>query len=333
MVPILYIVAPDFPRQCSRRLMSVSVVIPCFNAARTLAETLASVAAQSRPAAEVLVVDDGSTDGSAELAREAGARVIATGGNQGPSAARNLGVQAAACDLVAFVDADDLWTGEHLEVVAGLLDRYPEAVLAFSRIEKFIDGGGPDGGHRTWWVSPPVGAEQPSDLMPTMLETNPVPQSTVVARRQALLEVGGYDESMRYSEDYDLWSRLSARDRFVPSHRITCRYRIHAAQATAAPAGATSLARASWQVRMSLLNLLGPADDARAAPSVRERLRRVYEAELRSAWRQGDVATFDALLSAHALAPDGDHTARRWRVGRLALPVWATMRSAARALR
>jgi glycosyltransferase involved in cell wall biosynthesis len=312
--------------------MSISVVIPCFNAALTLGETLRSVAVQSRAPAEVLVVDDGSTDDSPAIAREAGAHVLSTGGNRGPSAARNLGIAAATSELVAFVDADDAWAPEHLAVVAGLLDRQAEASLAFSRIEKFVEDASGSGRRRTWWTSPPVGDEIPFDALPLLLGTNPVPQSTVVARRGAILDAGGYDQTMRYSEDYDLWCRLATRARFVASRQVTCHYRVHENQATAT-GGAASLIHGSWRVRSRLLALLGSEADAGPGPSVRERLRDVYQAELRDAWRMGDVVTFDALVSARALAPDGDRAARRWRPGRLALPAWSTLRSAVRVIR
>ena len=311
--------------------MSISVVIPCFNGARTLPETLDAVGRQSRAPDEVLVVDDGSTDGSQAVARAAGAVVLATGGNRGPSAARNLGIEHAKGDLVAFVDADDLWSIDHLAEVVGLLDRYPEAVLGFSRIEKFLDQEPDDTGRGPLWTSPVVGEGVPMDLLPELLGTNPVPQSTVVARRRDLVAAGGYHEPMRYSEDYDLWCRLALTSLFVASSRVTCRYRVHPTQATAQ--GSSPIARAAWMARARLLSLTTPEHDVRAAPSVRERLRRIYESELRDAWRQGDVATFDALLSVRALAPDGARTARHWGASRFALPVWARVRSAARSLR
>ena len=311
--------------------MSISVVIPCFNGARTLAETLETVGRQSRAPSEVLVVDDGSSDGSPAVARAAGAIVLATGGNRGPSAARNLGIEHATGDLIAFVDADDLWSIDHLAEVVGLLDRHPEAVLGFSRIEKFLDQEPGEPVRGPLWTSPAVGEGVPMDLLPELLGTNPVPQSTVVARRRDLVAAGGYHEAMRYSEDYDLWCRLALSSPFVASSRVTCRYRVHATQATAR--GPSSIARAAWTARARLLTQVTPEHDARAAPSVRERLRRIYEAELRDAWRQGDVATFDALLSVRALAPDGARAARHWRASRFALPVWARVRSAARSLR
>jgi glycosyltransferase involved in cell wall biosynthesis len=309
--------------------MSVSVVIPAYNAAAFLPHTLQAVAAQTRPADEVIVVDDGSSDDTPALARAAGARVVPTGGNRGPSAARNLGVDAAGSSLVAFVDADDIWEPNHLEIVAGALDRTPAAVLAFSRIHKFVDeeGGGVHG--PLFWISPPAGEDGAAvDALPLLLERNPVPQSTVVVRREALLAAGGYDTTLRYSEDYELWCRLAMAAPFVPSHAVTCRYRVHRHQATtSAP---TSVIKSSWIARDRVLGLLERAGRTEAIGPLRERLRRAYGAELRDAWRAADAAWFDALISVRTLAPDGERIARAWRPARLALPVWAEVRSVAR---
>src|SRR5271157_3647324 len=100
----------------------ISVIIPCYNAEPFLAEAIVSVLKQTCPVGEILVVDDGSTDRSAEIARSYGARVISMGRNSGHAAARNAGVDAARGDLLAWLDADDYWDAIHCEVVCGLLE-------------------------------------------------------------------------------------------------------------------------------------------------------------------------------------------------------------------
>ena len=107
-----------------------SVVIPCRDNEQWLPSTLRSLGAQTRRPHEVIVVDDGSTDGSAALARAAGATVL-DGGGRGAAVARNLGVDAAGGDWIAFLDADDLWTPEHLARTAELIAGHPadDAVL------------------------------------------------------------------------------------------------------------------------------------------------------------------------------------------------------------
>jgi glycosyltransferase involved in cell wall biosynthesis len=188
-------------------MTSVSVVIPSYNAATYLPQALASIRTQLRAPDEIVVVDDGSTDDSPELARRAGARVLRTPTNGGPAAARNLGIREARGDVVAFLDADDLWEPTHLAVLLQLLERHPSAVLAFSRERRI---GGWEGEH------PRVLPENEAvDAFWPLLRKNFIPQMGVVARRDALSAVGGYDESMRYAEDYDLWLRLALRFPFL----------------------------------------------------------------------------------------------------------------------
>ena len=113
-------------------MVTVSVVIPCYNRAGTIAEAIRSVVAQSRPPLELIVVDDASTDDSAQLAENAGARVIRLPSNAGNATARNVGTGATTGEAIAWLDSDDFWDANHLSVVAGLLDRYPEAAAAAS---------------------------------------------------------------------------------------------------------------------------------------------------------------------------------------------------------
>jgi len=111
------------------RHMRVSVVIPCYNAARFLRETLDSILAQTLPAAEIIVIDDGSTDDSAAIAESYGPPVRAIRQpNQGESVARNRGIDEAKGDWIAFLDADDLWYPEKLEKQMAVAAASPDIV-------------------------------------------------------------------------------------------------------------------------------------------------------------------------------------------------------------
>jgi len=103
----------------------ISVVIPAYNAARTLPGCLASVAAQTVPPHETVLVDDGSTDSTASIARDAGVVVVPCGSNEGPAAARNRGVGAASGDVVLFLDSDVVIPPGLLEGIRGILERDP----------------------------------------------------------------------------------------------------------------------------------------------------------------------------------------------------------------
>ena len=189
--------------------MKVSVVIPAYNAAAFLGKTLRSVLEQSLADHEVLVVDDGSTDGTAEVAASfPGVRVHA-GARRGVSAARNLGVRLAQGTYVAFMDHDDLWEQEKLARQAALLDADPRAAFVFTqaRVER-------DGTLIEIFPLIPDPDRFLADAYENLVHWNYVPMSSVMARRDRLLALsaeGPFDPRFRLSEDWDLWLRL-ARD-------------------------------------------------------------------------------------------------------------------------
>ncbi len=185
----------------------VSVVIPTYNSATTLPRTLASVLAQTWTRCEILVIDDGSADTTPALLAGYGEQLRAIRqDNAGPSAARNRGLREARGDYVAFLDADDLWLPEKLERQVALLSAHPE--LGFcSTATSVVD---PEGSPLRDW--PCRSGEEP--LLETLfMHSAAVSGSTsgVLARRQLVLDAGGFDESLRGFEDPDLWIRLAAR--------------------------------------------------------------------------------------------------------------------------
>lgn len=126
----------------------VSVVIAAFDAERTLAETLGSVLAQDHPRIEVLVVDDGSTDGTAAVARAYGGPVqVHTQPHRGLGAAQNRGIAAATGEYLSFIDADDLWATDKTSRQLALLRSRPDVDIVFSHLEQFVTPG-PDGSPR-----------------------------------------------------------------------------------------------------------------------------------------------------------------------------------------
>jgi glycosyltransferase involved in cell wall biosynthesis len=193
------------------------VVIPVRNRLLLLREALESVRAQTLPPAEIVVVDDGSTDGTGEADLGPGVRLVRQE-HRGPSAARNRGVREADADLVAFLDSDDRWAPEKL---AAQVPRFtdPEVVLSYAREEARDEDDAPV------HVRPdrlPAG-----DVLRALAAENFVPTSTVVARREALLAAGGFDEEMTHAEDWDLWLRLAERGRFAPVEEVLSLYRFH----------------------------------------------------------------------------------------------------------
>lgn len=199
------------------------VVIPARNCDQFIAGALASVERQTVRAREVIVVDDGSSDSTVAVARSAGARVVTTSGARGPSAARNTGVAQTTAPLIAFLDADDEWKPDH---AATLLPVFADARTAFagSNAEKF--------GAEAGLVGQRDGKSGVIDLKDLLISRNPVIQSATIVRRDTFVSSGGYDESLRLSEDYELWTRIVEKGAFHYENAATTRRRMHPDQAS-----------------------------------------------------------------------------------------------------
>ena len=182
---------------------SVSVVIPTFERRRSVIEAVSSALGQTVGDIELIVVDDGSTDGTAAAVGAIDARVkVVRRPNGGPAAARNTGIRHAQAPIVAFLDSDDRWLPRHLEQILGLLDSHPAAVLACT--------GGATLGDDCLARSTGVTHAAPAVLLGGLLYT-----SAVGVRREALEAARGFDERLRVTEDSDLWCRLSLEGTFV----------------------------------------------------------------------------------------------------------------------
>lgn len=225
---------------CGAAASRISVVIPAYNASAHVAATLRSVVAQSAPPAEIIVVDDGSTDDTAAIARAFGVRVMSQG-NRGLSAARNAGTRAATGDYIAYLDADDLWTPDKLAVQFAALASYGEPAFSFTDYRIFDPWGMRsrtselrfDRAFRRAKATP-LGdnlliAANPTS--PVMSDCYILP-SSVLVRRADVLAVGGFDETVIAAEDYELFLRLFNIIPAVAVLQPLLLYRRHAQQAT-----------------------------------------------------------------------------------------------------
>ncbi len=194
-----------------------SVVIPLFNKRDFIAQTLRSVLAQSRPAREIIVVDNGSSDGGdrivSELA-EPSIRLLREA-KPGPAPARNCGINAATAEWIAFIDADDIWSPDHLERLAEVIARHPEADVVASGFKRVESNA----------AIPESSGPAPSRLLDFFSpgEANHISTSSVALRRDTLLAHGGFAD-LSAGEDTDLWIRLAMRHRFAISAAITAAY-------------------------------------------------------------------------------------------------------------
>jgi glycosyltransferase involved in cell wall biosynthesis len=180
----------------------VSVVIPAYNAEKTLAMSVLSVLHQEkdeRHRFEIIVVDDGSTDFTARVAETLAGRYpglirVIHQKNAGPAAARNAGIQAARGEYIAFLDADDLWLPNKLQLQLEILEAAPEIDLVCTAMNG-----------RRFLFSPAQFILRFRDLLPN----NIVYTSSVVAKKSTLITAGGFNEARRYSEDFELWLRIA----------------------------------------------------------------------------------------------------------------------------
>jgi GT2 family glycosyltransferase len=186
----------------------LSVVIPAFNAASTIRSAVASTLRQTLPVLEVIVVDDGSTDATAQIVgAQSDPRVhLISQANGGPSAARNAGIAAARGEWVAFLDSDDLWLPRYVETATVALTAASNPGFVYTdayvfdvqrgqiRVQPAMDA----------IVPPPPDRER---FLIELLRRNFVFTSAAVPAA-VLAAVGGYDETLRLAEEYDMWLRI-----------------------------------------------------------------------------------------------------------------------------
>lgn len=191
----------------------ISIVIPLYNKRETIARALRSVLGQTVQDFEVVVVDDGSTDGSADIVlsfAEPRIRII-TQPNSGVSAARNRGIREASSEMIAFLDADDEWLPNFLESILSLRSKFPECGIYATSY--FLQG---VGGQRRERVLNGVGDSTVQivldDYFLTAAQSNsPVWSSAVAVRKDDLSAVGCFPVGIKSGEDLLTWSRLAAR--------------------------------------------------------------------------------------------------------------------------
>jgi glycosyltransferase involved in cell wall biosynthesis len=216
------------------RVPLVSVVMPLYNKAPYVLRALESVAAQTMTDLEVIVVDDGSTDGGADLVAgtpDPRFRLVRQS-NAGPGAARNRGLREARAPYVAFLDGDDRWLPPFLEQNLALLERHPSAAAVSCGWYEHPSGAIP----AKWWnacgieegliaLSPEMSAERVVAMIAYM---NP---STVLARSDSIRRWGGfYEEGCRYAEDATLWLKMFLNEPFYFHSRPLVRLDVQASE-------------------------------------------------------------------------------------------------------
>jgi glycosyltransferase involved in cell wall biosynthesis len=182
---------------------TISVVITAYNAARWIRETLDSVLAQTYPPLEIIVVDDGSTDESASIIQQYGSSVrYIYQKNQGQPDARNVGIRAALGEYIAFVDADDLWKPEKLDLqVEKLKEGYQWVICGFISFD--------DATRQSLDLA--LLKMYQGDCLEQLLQVNFIGSPTPVVKREIFEDVGYFNNSMatRIGEDWQMWLRIA----------------------------------------------------------------------------------------------------------------------------
>ncbi len=197
----------------------VDVVLPAYNGAVVIREALDSALAQNDVACRIFVIDDGSTDDTAQVVRSYGSRIILKSQqNKGVSGARNTGLQLGRAPYVALLDQDDVWLPGKLRRQVDLLDAHGEAGLVFTDMTLFRDGGEivEDG----FLLATPAYASLAKHplgdceyllsqaTVDSVMRSNFISPSTVLLRRSAIESIGGFDEDLRLCDDAECWMRL-----------------------------------------------------------------------------------------------------------------------------
>jgi O-antigen/teichoic acid export membrane protein/glycosyltransferase involved in cell wall biosynthesis len=215
-------VSEDVTRESRMPEPTISVAMPAYNAARWIATTVESVLAQTRPPLEIIVVDDGSTDGTAEKLARFGEQVrVISQENRGPSAAYNRAFAAARGDYIAMCPADDVWEPRKLEWQTQSLLDHPEIDIAFGHAREF-------GLSDAEYDRPPGSGILDNRLFArAMFEVCLIPAPTTLIRRELYERLGPFREDLA-CEDYEFWMRALAADSvFHYEPRLLVNFRRH----------------------------------------------------------------------------------------------------------
>ena len=254
----------------------ISVIIPTYNRRDLLPETLASVWAQTDVQLEVIVVDDGSTDGTWAYLQAQPVIPVSLPHSGVPAAARNAGLDRARGEFIAFLDSDDIWEPTALARLSASLEAAPHPGFAFCDYTYFGEAGGDD--HL------PAAARLSGDLFERLLISDFLVTGGLLIRRWAIEAVGDFDVRCRVAEDWDYWLRLAARFPAVYVDQRLVRLRAHAVSLSYQPGGAVYAGNVLISGKMvAYCRAKRPA----LVPLARQVHRRCLYAAARYHWRNG----------------------------------------------
>lgn len=188
----------------------ISVVIPAFNSERCISRAIESVLSQTFSDYEIIVVDDGSTDGTADIVKKFGSRVkYVYQQNAGPARARNAGLKIASGQWIAFLDADDEWLPDKLRQQVELLDRNRDLRWCSTNRYQADERRKAPVGNKAAITKALKGREYfPNYFTAAMAGKCPIVTSAIVVRKDVFDELGGFDPALRRGQDVDMWWRI-----------------------------------------------------------------------------------------------------------------------------
>jgi glycosyltransferase involved in cell wall biosynthesis len=299
--------------------VTLSIVIPVYNGASFIAETVKACLHQTYRDFEVIVVNDGSKDGTeAELAQFGDTIRVISIPNGGVSNARNVGVRASLGQYVAFLDADDIWYPDKLERHLGAMLKYPEVGFSCSNYRVRYQSVDATVHFDQFKGDPQLTFDRPIDgdtVFQVLIRCNFVGTcSNVIARRDLLEAAGLFDTTLRQAEDYDLWLRCALRSPFLVLSDILLVKVTHDTNLT------NNLVE-TWQYHEKVLVMLLESDAIKARPNLRKSVHHelsvvryiignrlfnrgqsrdcfgYFVAGLRSQWSVGNVVAFAGHFS------------------------------------
>lgn len=260
---------------------TVTVVMPCFNAAEHVSASIASLQAQTLGSWVLIAVDDGSSDDTAAVIRAIGdprIRLIRQA-NAGVSAARNRALAEVQTPYVAFLDSDDSWAPTFLQAMLGALAPHPDAVVAYCGWEDVHQP------PRHCLVHEPPDYEAATDKFDALMQRCPWVIHAALARSSTVRAAGGFDQRFAVAEDYLLWLRMATAGRLIKVPQLLAHYHHDSAR----PQATGNVLRVVRQTRDALQAFLAEQ------PAIRQRLGRRREREL--LYRQSLACAYDALWS------------------------------------
>jgi glycosyltransferase involved in cell wall biosynthesis len=251
----------------------VSVVISAYNCESYLAQTIDSIVRQNYRPLEIIVVDDGSTDGTRQVCQAYPEIIYHYQRNAGPSSARNTGIRLSKGKYIAFLDSDDLWPEGKLRLQVEMMEKHPDVGLLSGDMRRFSGSEvvvpsmfKNNGFDRNFFGDDFYAIDAYKKIL---IRGNYIPTGTVIVRRAGFGKVGYFDENLRHSEDVDVWLRFALHYKLAYSQEIWLLRRDHS----------SNLTRDSESMNLALIKVL-----------------RKHEKQYQSYWRQHGIKS-DRLIS------------------------------------